>query len=161
MDDFAIAEARWPADGAIVLALFGAYIDELDVDLSFQGVAEEFASLPGKYVRPQGLVLLARNAAGDAVGCVAYRPFAAEVCEMKRLFVAPPWRGRGVGRHLCERLLAEARAAGYRRMLLDTGDWLKPALTLYRGLGFAPIPAYYHNPLPGTVYLARELEDAP
>jgi GNAT superfamily N-acetyltransferase len=152
-----VAEARWPEDHDTVLALFRAYIEELDVDLAFQDVAAEFASLPGKYARPEGLVLLARSNEGEAVGCVAYRPFGAGVSEMKRLYVQPVWRGHGAGRVLCERLLAEAKAAGYRRMLLDTGDWLQPALTLYRGLGFAPIPAYYHNPLPGTVYLARDL----
>jgi GNAT superfamily N-acetyltransferase len=153
-----IAEARWPADRDAVLALFRAYLAELDVDLGFQGVEAELASLPGKYARPAGLVLVARPGQGAAAaGCVAYRPLEPWTCEMKRLFVEPDWRGRGAGRLLCERLFAEARATGYRRMLLDTGDWLKPALTLYRGLGFAPIPAYYHNPLPGTVYLARDL----
>jgi len=156
MSEIDVAEARWPADRDAVLGLFRAYIAELAVDLTFQGVEAEFAALPGKYARPEGLVLLARTVGGEAVGCVAYRPFEAEICEMKRLYVAPSWRDRGAGRRLCDRLLAEARAAGYRRMLLDTGDWLKAALTLYRGLGFAPIPAYYHNPLPGTVYLARD-----
>jgi GNAT superfamily N-acetyltransferase len=153
----AIAEARWPEDRDTVRALFRAYVDGLGVDLGFQNVEVELASLPGKYARPVGLVLLARDETGAAIGTVAYRPFAPGDCEMKRLYVAPEQRGRGAGRLLCDRLLDEARAAGYRRMLLDTGDWLTPALTLYRALGFAPIPAYYHNPLTGTVYMAREL----
>ncbi|MGH7075193.1 MAG: GNAT family N-acetyltransferase [Stellaceae bacterium] len=157
MSSIDIAEARWPADRETVLGLFRAYLDELDVDLSFQDVAAELSSLPGKYARPKGLVLLARSGQGEAIGCVAYRPLDAGICEMKRLYIAPEWRGHGVGRLICERLLVEAREAGYRRMLLDTGDWLRPALTLYRGLGFLPILAYYHNPLPGTVYLARDI----
>jgi putative acetyltransferase len=156
MNGIAIEEARWPEDRAIALQLFRDYVAELDVDLSFQGVEAEFASLPGKYARPDGVVLLARVDA-DTVGTVAYRKFSHGICEMKRLYVRPEWRGRAIGRVLCERLLDEARARFYRRMLLDTGDWLKPALTLYRALGFAEIPAYYTNPLKGTVYMAREL----
>ncbi|MGH6982554.1 MAG: GNAT family N-acetyltransferase [Stellaceae bacterium] len=157
MSGVAIAEARWPQDRDTVLALFRAYIDGLGVDLSFQGVDDELASLPGKYARPKGLVLLACAPDNAAIGTVAYRPFGDGACEMKRLYVPSAWRGRGVGRALCDRLLDEARAAGYRRMLLDTGDWLVPALALYRALGFAEIPAYYSNPLKGTVYMARGL----
>jgi GNAT superfamily N-acetyltransferase len=152
-----IAEARWPDDRDTVLALFRAYVDGLGVDLSFQGVDREFATLPGKYARPEGLVLLARSEAGEPVGTVAYRPFARGDCEMKRLYVVPDWRGHGAGRLLCDRLIAEARSFGYRRMLLDTGDWLAPALALYRALGFAEVPAYYHNPIAGTVYMAKAM----
>lgn len=157
MSGITVAEARWPEDHGTVLALFRAYIDGLGIDLGFQGVDEELATLPGKYARPGGVVLLAHGGGGVPIGTVAYRPFGDGVCEMKRLYVVPDWRKHGVGRALCERLLGEARAAGYRRMLLDTGDWLTPALTLYRGLGFRDVPAYYHNPLAGTVYMARDL----
>ena len=157
MNGVAIVEARWPQDRETVLALFRAYIDGLGIDLSFQGVDDELASLPGKYARPEGLVLLARASEGAAVGTVAYRPFSDGVCEMKRLYIAPDWRKHGAGRALCDRLLDEARAAGYRRMLLDTGDWLTPARALYRSLGFDEVPAYYHNPLKGTVYMAKDL----
>ncbi len=154
--EISIGEARWPEDRDAVLALFRAYIDGLGVDLSFQGVDQELATLPGKYARPEGLALLARIG-DEAIGTVAYRRFSKAECEMKRLYVEPAWRGRSIGRSLCDDLLARAKAAGYRRMVLDTGDWLKPALTLYRALGFAPIPAYYHNPIAGTVYMARDL----
>jgi ribosomal protein S18 acetylase RimI-like enzyme len=156
MNGLTVAEARWPQDRDTVLGLFRAYIAGLGIDLSFQRVDEELASLPGKYARPAGMILLAW-AEGEAIGTVAYRSFAPGECEMKRLYVAPEWRGRRAGRLLCDRLIEEARAADYHRMLLDTGDWLLPALSLYRALGFVPIPAYYHNPIRGTVYLAREL----
>ncbi|HEY5209163.1 MAG TPA: GNAT family N-acetyltransferase [Stellaceae bacterium] len=158
MSDLTIAEARWPHDHDAVLGLFRDYVAGLGIDLGFQGVEAEFATLPGKYARPHGLVLLARRG-GAAVGTVAYRPYPPGGCEMKRLYVAPAARGLGAGRQLCDRLITEARAAGYRRMLLDTGDWLTAALALYRALGFAEIPAYYHNPLKGTVYMARDLQD--
>lgn len=157
MTNIGVVEARWPQDHDRVLALFRAYVDELGIDLSFQGVDQEFASLPGKYARPNGLVLVARAAEGDAIGAVAYRSIGPGACEMKRLYITPLWRGHGIGRLLCLRLLDEARTAGYRRMLLDTGDWLVPALALYRALGFTEVPAYYHNPISGTVYMARDL----
>ena len=156
MENVAIEEARWPEDRDAVLALFRAYVKSLDIDLSFQDVDTEFATLPGKYARPGGLLLVAREGAGLA-GTVAYRTFADGICEMKRLYVPPERRGQAIGRRLCDRLLDEARAAGYRRMILDTGDWLVAAGALYRALGFAEIPAYYHNPIPGTVYMARDL----
>jgi putative acetyltransferase len=76
---------------------------------------------------------------------------------MKRLYLTPLWRRHGIGRLLSVRLLDEARAPDYRRMLLDTGDWLAPALALNRALGFSEVPAYYHNPISGTVYMARDL----
>jgi len=152
-----IAEARWPDDRDTVLGLFRDYVDSLGIDLGFQRIDEEFAGLPGKYARPRGLALLARSDKGAAIGTVAYRPLAPDACEMKRLYVVPAWRGRGAGRKLCDRLIAEAKTVGYRRMLLDTGDWLKPALALYRALGFAEVPAYYHNPIEGTVYMAKAL----
>ena len=157
MTNIGIVEARWPQDHDRVLALFRAYIDELGIDLSFQGVDQEFVSLPGKYARPNGLVLLARAAEGDVVGTVAYRSFGPGACKMKRLYITPLWRRHGIGRLLCVRLLDDARAAGYRRMLLDTGDWLVAALALYRALGFTEVTAYYHNPISGTVYMARDL----
>jgi putative acetyltransferase len=155
-----IAEAHWPEDRVTVSALFREYVDSLGVGLAFQGIESEFASLPGKYARPKGLVLLARlveQGENSAVGTVALRPFAPEICEMKRLYVRPSHRGFGIGRQICDALLTEASMAGYRRMLLDTGDWLEPALALYRALGFQPISAYYDNPLKGTIYLARDL----
>src|SRR5580698_9066969 len=101
MNGIDIAEARWPRDRATVLALFRAYIDGLGIDLSFQGVDEELASLPGKYARPAGVVLLARSADGLSIGTVAYRPFGNGACEMKRLYIAPEWRKRRAGRLLC------------------------------------------------------------
>ena len=154
--DIVIEEARWPADRDTVHGLFRTYLDGLGVDLTFQHPEEELASLPGKYARPEGVVLLARSGE-DAVGVVAYRPFAPAICEMKRLHVTIAWRGLGISRSLCDRLLDEARAAGYRRMVLDTGAWLMPALALYRSLGFLEIPAYYDNPLENVVYMGRDL----
>jgi putative acetyltransferase len=90
-------------------------------------------------------------------GCVAMRPLAQGVCEMKRLYVRPAFAGQGLGKKLALTVIERAVAAGYARMRLDTLEKLRPALGLYAGLGFRKCPAYYDNPLPGVVYLERDL----
>ena len=153
-----ITEARWPDDRATVAALFGEYVASLAEDISFQNVDDELSTLPGKYARPTGVVLIARDGAQPA-GLVAYRMVEPGVAEMKRLYVRDAFRGRGLGRELANELIEDARAAGYRTMLLDTLASMTSARALYRDLGFAPVAAYYDNPLPGVMYMARELAE--
>ncbi|MBK9116588.1 MAG: GNAT family N-acetyltransferase [Betaproteobacteria bacterium] len=143
-------------------ALFREYADWLAVDLCFQGFAEELASLPGAYAPPRGCLLLA-GPAGAAIGCIALRPIAVDgtadgaVGEIKRLFVQPAARGQGLGERLVAAIVDIARAAGYRELKLDTLLHMTDARRLYERLGFAPCSPYYHNPLPGAVYLSRTL----
>jgi putative acetyltransferase len=153
---FRISEARWPTDRATVAALFREYIASLAEDISFQNVDDELASLPGKYARPTGVVLIARDGE-EAAGAVAYRMVEPGVAEMKRLYVRPNWRGSGLGRELATELIEDARAQGYRTMLLDTLASMGAARALYRDLGFHPVAPYYDNPLPGVTYMALEL----
>lgn len=157
-DDPTIREAEGADDMARMRALFLDYRDWLGVDLSFQGFDEEVNNLPGPYARPQGCLLLAFD--GDAVaGGVGMWPLAdAGVCEMKRLFVYEPWRGKGLGRRLAIAVIDEARAAGYVRMRLDTLDFMTEARALYRDLGFRECAPYYHNPLTDVLYLEIDLE---
>jgi putative acetyltransferase len=153
-----ISEARWPEDRATVEALFREYVASLAEDISFQNVDRELAGLPGKYARPGGVVLIARDGV-EGAGMVAYRMVEPGVCEMKRLYVRPAFRGSGLGRELANELIEEARAQGYRTMLLDTLASMSPARALYRDLGFTPVAPYYDNPLPGVMYMALELAD--
>ncbi|MEO8667843.1 MAG: GNAT family N-acetyltransferase [Bauldia sp.] len=154
-----IAPARFPDDVEIVSGLFREYMDGLGIDLAFQAVDAELAGLPGKYGPPRGTVLLAREGAGHPVGCIALRPLGHPgACEMKRLYVRPEARGQNLGRRLAEAIIAEARGRGYSRMLLDTLAAMQAAQALYESLGFAETAAYYENPLPGTRYLALDLD---
>jgi ribosomal protein S18 acetylase RimI-like enzyme len=157
--DISIAPARFPEDAPLVGTLFREYMDGIGVDISFQGTQAELAALPGKYSAPAGLVLIARDDDGTALGCIAVRPLADRPadCEMKRLYVRPAARGRNLGRLLAEAIIAHAKTTGYRRMYLDTLATMQPALRLYASLGFREVAAYYHNPLPGVRYLALDL----
>jgi putative acetyltransferase len=151
-----ITEARWPQDREAVSALLREYVVSLDEDICFQNPDAEIGSLPGKYARPGGLVLIAREADKPA-GVIAYRMFEPGVCEMKRLYVPPEFRGRGLARELANELIEDARGRGYRTMLLDTLASMSAARALYRDLGFAPVEPYYDNPLHGVMYMALEL----
>jgi putative acetyltransferase len=139
-------------DLARVCELFVEYVHWLNVDLCFQGFNEELATLPGAYAPPDGRLLIALHD-GQAAGCIALRRFDGETGEVKRLWVRPAFRGTGLGRRLAERLVSEARACGYSRLVLDTLSSMGSAIALYRSLGFREIEAYYHNPIPGAVYM--------
>jgi len=140
-----------------VRRLFAEYQAALGVDLCFQGFAEELATLPGNYSRPGGRLLLAVDGA-TILGVIALRPLQRSDCEMKRLYVRPEGRGRGLGRMLAEAVIGEARQAGYHRLLLDTLPAMKEAQALYRSLGFKEIAPYYPNPIGGTSYMALSLQ---
>jgi putative acetyltransferase len=151
-----VGEARSNDELAQARRLFEEYAASLGIDLCFQGFEDELANLPGGYAPPAGRLLLASW--NDAVaGCVALRPLERDVCEMKRLYVRPPFRTLGVGRGLAEQAVREARAAGYNSMRLDSLPSMAAAITLYRQLGFHEIPPYRDNPVPGAVFLELPL----
>jgi putative acetyltransferase len=137
--------------------LFVEYADSLGFDLEFQDFSRELASLQGQYAPPQGCILLASDSE-HVIGCVALRPFEDTICEMKRLYVIPAYRGRGVGRILARAVINAARKAGYAKMRLDTIASMKAARTLYSSLGFYAIESYRYNPIEDTAYMELDLE---
>jgi putative acetyltransferase len=152
-----LIQATLPEDIEQVRSLFLEYGGSLGFSLCFQSFDEELKSLPGSYGPPSGRLLLARYA-GRAVGCVALRKLEAGICEMKRLFVRPADRGRGLGRLLVERIIAEARIIGYERVRLDTiQSAMKDAIALYRRTGFEEIAPYSAIPIEHALWMELRL----
>lgn len=151
-----IRPAASDADLGEVRTLFREYADHLGFDLAFQEFDAELNRLPGEYVPPAGALLLATGEVGVA-GCVALRPLEPGVCEMKRLYLRPAYRGKGVGRALAKAIIEEGRARGYRAMRLDTTPGLIEAIALYRSLGFREIAPYRLNPIPGALFMELTL----
>ena len=156
-----------PADNPVrieaVRELFQEYATSLSFDLCFQGFEKELAELPGEYAPWTGMLLLGL-VDDQPAGCVALRRIASEdagelhgnsdVCEMKRLYVRPEFRGCGLGRELVNAILASAAAIGYRKMRLDTvPSEMAKAVELYRQLGFKEIAPYRKNPVAGAKYM--------
>ena len=145
--------------------LFTEYAAWLGIDLCFQGFNEELATLPGKYAPPKGRLFLAfarRDEAPHVAGCVAIRPLQVDTtttsCELKRLWVRDAFRGLGLGRALTVAAIDAARTIGYRSIKLDTLPSIMPnAVAMYRSFGFVECQPYYHNPIPGSMYMELAL----
>ena len=149
--------AESPSQLSEARKLFIEYSEWLGLDLCFQNFERELAELPGRYAPPDGRLLLALSNEQIA-GCVGLRKLDDGVCEMKRLYVKPEFRGQGLGKALTVRLIEEARRAGYGAMRLDTlPAQMDGAVKLYRFLGFREIEPYYHNPVEGALFLELTL----
>lgn len=140
----AILEAA-PHQMDVVRTLFREYADWLQADICLRGFERELAELPGAYAPPRGRLLLAQDGA-DTLGVVALRPLQDGACEVKRLYVRPQARRRGIGRQLMSALLQAARDAGYRRVALETLERMGAARRLYAALGFTEVPADERRP---------------
>jgi GNAT superfamily N-acetyltransferase len=146
-----------PVQVAQARELFQEYEKSLGVNLCFQNFEQELAGLPGHYAPPDGRLLLAEYEA-QLAGCVALHKWETGICEMKRLYLRPAFRGKGLGRALAETIIAEAREIGYQHMRLDTIEpIMKDAVEMYRKLGFREIAPYRPNPIAGAMYMELQL----
>lgn len=152
-----LRQAESPEQIALVRELFLEYAQSLDFSLCFQSFEEELAGLPGGYAPPGGRLWLATSSDVPA-GCIALHKLDEEVCEMKRLYVRPQFRGKGLGGILAGRVVADAKEIGYKRLRLDTVEpMMRSAVAMYRKLGFRQIAPYRENPIEGALYMELEL----
>ncbi|HEY7638208.1 MAG TPA: GNAT family N-acetyltransferase [Steroidobacteraceae bacterium] len=151
-----LLQATTPHEWNEARRLVREYAAALDVDLSFQNFEQELEHFAIEYAAPSGAFVLAEDA-GQYVACIGVRRFAEDVGEIKRLYVAPVARGRGLGRLLVKRIIDEAQQLGYRSLLLDTLPFMKEAQALYLSMGFEPTTAYRFNPIAGSAFLRLDL----
>jgi len=154
---FVVREATDPPDVDAVRALVLAHVDERAATPGIEHMKADAVRLPGPYVAPRGAIWVAHTGE-EAVGCVALRPLPDSVGEVKRMYVAPGWRGRGVGRALLETLIEHARTIGYQRLRLGTLADMTRAQTLYQSLGFVPIERYREDEMVDTEFYEKDLE---
>ena len=153
----AILQAETPLQIAQARELFLEYAQSLGFSLCFQNFDKELAGLPGDYAPPDGRLLLA-TLENELAGCVALHKLDPKICEMKRLYLRPQFRGKRLGRLLAEHIIAEARQIGYQRIRLDTVEpVMKDAVAMYRRLGFREIDPYRANPMAGALYMELQL----
>jgi predicted N-acetyltransferase YhbS len=154
-----------PADIPEVRQMLQEYVAWIGLDLAFQEIDAELARLPGDYAPPRGALFVADDGHG-LVGMVGLRPLdiacpaeaqSAKAGEMKRLFVRPSARGRGLAKQLIAVALDEARRLRYSEIRLDTLPMMGDAQSLYVSLGFRDIAPYYDTPIAGTRFMAKRL----
>ena len=156
-EGFVLLQVESPSQIAQARELFLEYEKALGISLCFQGFEQELAGLPGGYTPPSGRLLL--GIYKDALaGCVALHALEPAIGEMKRLYLRPAFRGKGLGQAMVDAIVTEARAIGYRRLRLDTIEPLmKSAVAMYRRRGFREIAPYCANPVKGALYMELDL----
>jgi ribosomal protein S18 acetylase RimI-like enzyme len=150
-----------PAEGDSMIRsakkLFLEYAESLNFNLCFQNFEKEVAGLPGEYAEPDGRLLLL-YCGYEPVGCVALRKVVDKISEMKRLYVMPKYRGKGLGKMLALEVIRQAQEISYERMKLDTVPTMKEAIDLYKQIGFTEASAYRYNPVQGAIYMELDLQ---
>ena len=138
------------------ISLFREYANSLNISLAFQNFDEELNIINSMYGSPTGCLLLVYDNELP-VACAAYRKIGEDICELKRMYIKPDYRRKGIGQEIMNILCTRSKLNGYRLMRLDTLDTMTPAIKLYSNNGFYTIEAYYHNPNEGVVYMEMSL----
>jgi ribosomal protein S18 acetylase RimI-like enzyme len=144
------------ADIPHVREMLREYVEWIGLDLAFQEIEAELGGLPGEYAPPCGVLFVAVE--GDRhLGMIALRPLDGTIAEMKRLYVRPEARGRGLARRLIARLCDEGRRLKYTELRLDTLPNMREAQALYEACGFVDIEPYYQTPIAGTRFMGMKI----
>lgn len=138
------------------ISLFQEYANSLNISLAFQNFDEELNIINSMYGSPTGCLLLVYDNELP-IACAAYRKIGEDICELKRMYIKPDYRRKGIGQEIINILCTRAKLNGYKLMRLDTLDTMTPAIKLYSNNGFYTIDAYYHNPNEGVVYMEKSL----
>jgi ribosomal protein S18 acetylase RimI-like enzyme len=138
------------------ISLFQEYANSLNISLAFQNFDEELNIINSMYGSPTGCLLLVYDNELP-IACAAYRKIGEDICELKRMYIKPNYRRKGIGQEMMNILCTRAKLNGYSLMRLDTLDSMTPAIKLYSNNGFYTINAYYHNPNEGVVYMEKAL----
>ena len=154
--NFTLKKAETATDFDNGKRLFKQYIQSLDFELSFQDVDRELAEIAIEYNAPTGVLLLVY--VGDkAIACAGVRKIDSTIAELKRMFVDPAYRGHQLGQQLLQMALAVSKQLGYSSIRLDTVPQMRSAIKLYELTGFREIEPYRFNPMPGAIYMEKEL----
>jgi len=153
---FLVRLAEGPGDLAIVRELWREYWESIGLPDEFQDFGEEVKGLPGVYGAVGGALWIA-SMEGQPAGTIALRRLNDRSGEIKRLYLRPAFRGRGLGRYLIESVIERARSLGYQTLYADTLPSMTDALSLYARLGFERVEAYGRDPTPGAIYLGLNL----
>jgi carbonic anhydrase len=152
-----IREVSLPADAARLKAVIREYVAWLDMDLSYRGFEAEMADFEAIYTLPSGTFFLA-ECGSEAAGCAGLLRHDAEVAELKRVFVRPPFRGFNLGERLVRAVVQRARALGLRRLILDAVPQTTQAQRLYERMGFLETGPFYEGAVPGTRFFGLPLD---
>ncbi len=136
--------------------LIREYADSLEFSLEFQDFEKEIEHLADYYKPPTGFIMLVRSD-DRFVGVACLRPLEAGIAEIKRMYIQPAHRGRGLGRRMLRLIIDEAQRMGYRYLRLDTVPDMESANYLYTSTGFYDIEDYTYNPLPGAKFMEYKL----
>ena len=132
------------------------YVEWIGLDLAFQEIDAELSGLPGEYAPPRGALFVAVEGERH-LGMIALRPLDGTIAEMKRLYVRPEARGRGLARRLIARLCDEGKRLNYTELRLDTLPKMGEAQALYETYGFVDIEPYYETPIAGTRFMGKKI----
>ncbi|WP_430966655.1 GNAT family N-acetyltransferase [Spongiimicrobium sp. 2-473A-2-J] len=137
--------------------LFRAYAEELGIDLTFQNFEDELQDIARQYSEPEGSLVIAYSNKKQPIGCFGIRKLDEGICELKRMYIHPEFRGQGIGNLLMKESIRAGNKLGYTKIRLDTLSTMRPAIGLYKSYGFYEIEPYRYNPMEGAMYFERAL----